>query len=140
MAQVTLPHAGTARPSRLRSSGSPGCTPSVWLRLGPPLARLNRPEAGEIVERSGRVEPHPRGEQRLRVGPASLTPSAQRETVEATKERPVVNPTPREDTTETGRQRRLGNSDAGFVQLDCRTRTTGVEGDQPEMSLRVDAT
>ena len=132
--------------ARLRSRADDqtfGRSDSRGPRLGrlpyPALVGSNRFEASQCVERSPGVEPNPRGEDRIGIVPAPLSPCADSEPMEAAKEGPIVDHPPREHAAEPDGKRVLGNAHAGLVELESRARPPGIEGDEPEMSPRVDA-
>lgn len=102
-------------------------------------ARTNRLQAGEVAEGAGGIEPRSRREHCFGIVTASLAPRAKSETVEAAKERSIIDPSPREHAIKVGRQRCLANRDAGLVELGGWAWPTSVEGDQPEVSPRIDA-
>ena len=107
--------------------------------LGPALSGSNRLQAGEVAEGARGIDPRWRREHCFAIVPASLAPRAESETVEATKERSIIDPSPREHAIKVGRQRCLANRDAGLVELGGWAWPTSVEGDQPEVSPRIDA-
>lgn len=94
----------------------------------------------ETSERSARpgVEPYPGDERGVGAVPVALTPSAQSEAVEAAQEWPVVGPPPAQHAAEPVGQRHLGDGDPALVEDAGRTRTPGVERDQPEMPPSID--
>ena len=104
----------------------------------PALSRPDLVEAGDCVERACWVEPDSCFEHRRGVVPAPLPPGAERESMESSQERPVIDVAARQDTVEAGGERRFGDRYPNLIQLVSGTRATGLERDEPEVCPGVD--